>query len=322
MATLRIRLFGSFQIMLGDESSLLNMPPSARILLAFLLLHPNRAHPRDVLAAICWGERPNDQARACLNTALWRLRRALAPANPGEANYLLTTATGEVSFNWESDHWIDLNVFELRTKAFLSRPADTLTPASVEDMEAVLGLYGADLLEGFYEDWALQERERLRLIYLSCLARLLQYYARNNGYEQGLHFGQMILRHDPLREEIHREIMHLHWRAGERDRAVRQFQVCRELLGSELGIPPMPETEALFAQIVSGTAADNQTRQLRASASPGEVSRNLHDALLRLDDARERLDAARREIARAERLVRAFQSEPGQASGTVGLPPA
>lgn len=311
MATLHVRLFGSFQIMLGEETAPLNVPPSARTLLAFLLLQSHRALPRDTLAAVCWGERPNEQARACLNTALWRLRRALAPANAAATDFLLTNGAGEVGFNWDSDHWLDLTVFELQAAAFLAAPTDTLTPACIANMESAVGLYSADLLEGFYEDWALQERERLRLIYLSCLARLMQHHARQDAHQQGLNYGQLILRHDPLREEVHRQVMRLHWRAGERDRAVRQYQLCREVLAAELGIPPMPETEALFAQIVAGSATDAPFAPAGPPAPAG-----LQDALRSIADARARLAAAHRDLNRAERLVLEWQANGGGATKT------
>lgn len=307
MATLRVRLFGSFRIAVDDDASPLNMPPGVRTLLAFLLLQPNRVHQRDELAAVCWAERPNDQARACLNTALWRLRRALGHANTSAGDYLLTTAAGEVSFNWASDHWIDLTVFELHTASFLAMPSDTLTPARVAEMESTVGLYSADLLEGFYDDWALLERERLRLVYLSSLARLMQYHARHNACPQSLHYGHLILRHDPLREEIHRQIMRLHWQAGERDRAIRQYHLCREILADELGVPPMPETQALYAQIMAGVDEGDLAQPpptLAARQSPA----SLQDALQHIVDARERLAAAQRDLDRAERLVQGLQT--------------
>ena len=175
-------------------------------------------------------------------------------------------------------------------------------------MESVLGLYSADLLEGFYEDWALQERERLRLVYLSCLARLMQHHARQNAYQQGLQYGQLILRHDPLREEIHRQVMRLHWRAGERDRAVRQYYVCREILAAELAIPPMPETEALFAQIVAGSSDDPSAPQ-PSTAQP--AADGLQDVLRSIADVSARLEAARRDLNKAERMMLEWHANAG-----------
>jgi DNA-binding SARP family transcriptional activator len=136
----------------------------------------------------------------------------------------------------------------------------------------------------------------------------MQHHARQNACQQGLHYGQLILRHDPLREEIHRQIMRLHWRAGERDRAVRQYHLCREVLAAELGIPPMPETEALFAQIVAGAEEVDPPGQPPA-APP--TSASLQEALNSIADARARLDAARRDLNRAERLVLEWQAGTG-----------
>jgi DNA-binding SARP family transcriptional activator len=47
--------------------------------LAYLILYRNRPHSREVLTGIFWGDHPENRARSCLSTALWRLRKALEP---------------------------------------------------------------------------------------------------------------------------------------------------------------------------------------------------------------------------------------------------
>lgn len=226
------------------------MTPTAQTLLAFLLLQRTFS-PRDVLASLCWGDQPDEQARNCLNTALWRLRRSLDGAQMAPDTYLLTMPTGEVSFNWGSNHWLDVTTFEQAAVPLLNAPASTLTTDQVQGLESALALYTGDLLEGFYDDWALRERERVRGMYLDSLARLMRFHHARGAYAEGLAAGQKLLAHDPLREEIHREMMRLYLKTGERALAVRQYHLCREILADELSILPMAETEALYQQILS-----------------------------------------------------------------------
>ena len=179
----------------------------------------------------------------------------------------------------------------------MRQPITALGATNVQELEQALQLYTGELLEGFYDDWVLRERERLHLLYLNSLARLMCYYRHHQAYEQGLVCGQQILNHDPLREEIHREMMRLYLENGQRALAVRQYETCREALAAELGIPPMEETQALYAQIVP--AADHQWPQFNRVSQPI----NRQQALRQLRLARQGLDEAREQLQRAIQLV-------------------
>jgi DNA-binding SARP family transcriptional activator len=189
------------------------------------------------------------QARNCLNTALWRLRRQLEPQDMSRGTYLLATPAGEIGFNWRSDHWLDVESFEQDAAAALATPLESMDSAQARSLENALRLYIGDLLEGFYDDWALRERERLRCLYLDGLVCLTRYYHDRRAYEEGLQCGQMLLRHEPLCEEIHRVMMRLYAESGQRALAIRQYQICRQILADELGIEPMVETQILYRQI-------------------------------------------------------------------------
>jgi DNA-binding SARP family transcriptional activator len=280
-------LFGRVRVAHDEGSPEIRFTRSAQTLLAFLLLHPHRYHPREVLAELAWGDRPDDQARGALNTALWRLRNLLEPEGTTRGTYLRTTASGEVGFNWDSNHWLDLAVFEKCASCILALPSDAMQPEHARQLETVLPLYDGELLEGFYEDWAVNERERLRDLNLSCLTRLMRYHRRHQAREQSLHYAQEILRLDPLREEIHREAMRLFAENGERALAIRQFEWCRQILTAEMGIAPMPETEALYRQILSGAAPSSLPP--RSNPEPATLSQAL-----------QQLQAARQELAKAQ----------------------
>jgi len=65
-----------------------------------------------------------------------------------------------------------------------------------------------------------------------------------------------VLRHDPLREHVHRQLMRCHYAMGNRPAAIRQFQRCVEILDRELDVPPMAETRVLFNRILEGRWQD------------------------------------------------------------------
>jgi DNA-binding SARP family transcriptional activator len=288
MDSLRIRLFGNVRVRYAGARSPVKLTHSVQALLAYLLLYRHRAHPREVLAGQFWGDYTEERARSALNTTLWRLRRALSPPGEPPGGFILTTDTGEIGINGHSDYWLDVAAFEQQARRLLAGPVEEARPADVAAMEQSLDLYAGDLLEGFYDDWALRERERLRLLHLQCLAHLMLYHRRQGAYEKSLAWGREILYRDPLREEIHREMMRLYLDSGQRALAIRQYQILSEVLAVELGIPPMEETQALYCQMVPVRAPGSQ-------ADPAL----LRQALQQLQQAVQALGSAQGDLQRA-----------------------
>ena len=251
MSSLRICLFGGFQIAHHDDPTANSkITRGVKALLAYLLLFRHRIHPREVLAGLFWGDHSEDRARSCLSTAIWRLRGVLEPEGTPKGTYLVTTSTGEVGFNQESSHWLDVAEFEETLSPCLRQPPRQTEAQDQCKLQGALELYTGDLLEGFYDDWALRERERFRSLYMNSLAHLMHCYKKHKEYEKSLACGQQILDHDPLREEIHREVMRLYQESGQRTMAIRQYRSCCQILEKELGVWPMEETRLLHKEIL------------------------------------------------------------------------
>jgi DNA-binding SARP family transcriptional activator len=260
MNVLQVRLFGQVKVSYDNWLTEVKLTRVVRGLLAYMLLYRHRTHSRDLLAALFWGEQSEEKAHACLNTTLWRLRRILEPDGTPPGKYLVSHHSGEIGFNGQSDYWLDAAILEEQINEILLSPYQSVETSLVEKMEDVLQVYNGELLEGFYDDWALRERERFRILHLNSLAYLMQYKKYQGLYRDGLVYGQQILELDPLREEIQREMIRLLMSSGERAMAIRQYQTYSEMLENELGVEPMGETQALYAQIYSGnetgTSAD------------------------------------------------------------------
>jgi DNA-binding SARP family transcriptional activator len=256
MSALHIHLFGRLRVVGSDGLSEVRVTRAIQRLLAYLLLERHRTHCREKLASLLWNDYAEDRARTCLRTALCRLRRLLESAGLHPETYLLTTPEGEVGFNRESDYWLDVAAFEEHATRVLAQPVDAIAPSGARELEDALHLYTGELLDGLYDDWVLWERERLQRLYLNGLAHLLQYHKHLGVYERSLEFGRTILLHDPLREEIHREMIGLYLESGQRALAVQQYEICRERLAAELSIQPMRETRAMYSRAVSETGRD------------------------------------------------------------------
>ena len=282
MNSLRISLLGIVRVAHRGKHAKSGMGRTVKGLLGYLTLFRHRFHTREVLAGLFWGESNENRARSSLSTTLWRLRKILEPGSTPAGAYLITTPGGDIGFNRESDHWIDVEIFEDRIKSILNRPYNTLDEIEVSQLEHSLRLYKGELLEGFYDDWALRERERLRSLFVKGQIHLLHYYSHHSAWDQGLACAQNILNLDPLREEIHREMMRLYFKNGQRALALKQYEKCRDTLAAELEVSPMEETQILYARISRRKdrelpPSDAQLDIATAHKVLIQLKRNIHD---------------------------------------------
>jgi DNA-binding SARP family transcriptional activator len=241
----------------------------AQRLLGYFLLHRGQAHSRSTLSSLFWGGSPEEQARKCLRTTLWRLRGFLEP-QAGSKGTFLDTAGDEIGFSAHASCWLDVEEFEYLLAGL--PPADAPQAGAAPAERDVLGaltraveLYQGDLLEGWHDEWLLYERERLQGMFLNALRQLMDCHLRQGAYAEALSCGQRILSYDPLLEAVHRDMMRLHCLAGNRPLALRQYRLCHEILARELAIEPMEETTALYTRICESDAAATTGEQ----AHPG-----------------------------------------------------
>lgn len=289
MGILQVGLFGGVRASHTNWRTEIPLTRENQELLAYLLLQRHRVHSREILADIFWGEHSQQKARGSLNTALWKLKKALEPDGIPAGTYLKNSHAGEVGFNKDSQYWLDVEVFERGINPILSRPFETVDDSHLAELHKVLGLYKGDLLEGLYSDWALRERERLRSLYLKSLIFLLQLYAFRGVYERAIAYGQQILDLDPLREEIHREMMTLYVKNGQRALAVQQYEICRSILDKELGIAPMEDTQRLYAQTLNAIEANGSLVISGRQTDIEQAFKQLREASQTIEHAKEQI---------------------------------
>jgi DNA-binding SARP family transcriptional activator len=279
--TVRMRLLGRVSIE-QDGQPPTDLPAKALELLSFLLLHRDRAHSREELAALLWPDAGAALARKYLRQTLWQLQSALAAE-------LLLLRPGWVRIDADADWWLDVDAFERAWEASRDVAGAGLTGMQAHELEEAVVLYRGDLSEGSYSDWCIYERDRLQLTYLAMLEKLMGYCEAQHRYSQGVAYGHRILRHDPAREVTHRQLMRLHYRAGDRTTALRQYERCAEALDRELGLAPTAGTVALRDQI----RADRLDAMVGVDPSGGP----LIELQRRFDQVQESLSALRQHVA-------------------------
>ena len=199
-----------------------------------------------------------------------------------------------MGFNCQSDYWLDIESFESKVEKALGQSTQDLDGSQARELESALQFYERELMEGFYEDWVLRERERIRMLYMTGLLKLTAYYRMNGDFERGIHHAQQILKNDPLREEVHRYIMELYLDSGQRALAVRQYEICESVLHEEMSIRPMDETRALYSQILSGASSSDSSLELDT----------FKQAVNKLELAAQKLDEVKRHLKQVMRMIK------------------
>ncbi|MCB9115044.1 MAG: tetratricopeptide repeat protein [Caldilineaceae bacterium] len=272
MTTLLLKLFGSPQILLGDDPLVVRPRNSikARAILYYLAVLGEPV-TRERLAGLFWSDWPEQKARAYLRGEL----------------HLLGDLKGEYLI--DADGRVGLNLDRCRSDvqrlaAVAGAPAPTL-----EELHAADRAYAGPLLDGIdsmledssplFVEWLRSERDRFEGQFRQILYRLAAACAdEGRMFNVGIDACTRLLAEEPEREEVHRLKMRVLALDGQRAAALKQYDECASALMDELGVPPSAETNALYDRILAGdfdrvTAAPEAARPapFQAIAAPGHL---------------------------------------------------
>ena len=306
MYAIQAHLFGRFRLCFPGKGFVEPEPQKALELLCYLFLNRDRSFPREALANLLWQDVDTPNSRTYLRKALWQLHNILNGTSPGSVGLL------EATPDWvrlvPGEHcWLDISSFEHTFKTVKSVPGRALHLAQADRVEKAVELYRGEILEGWYQEWCLCERERFQHMFLSLVDKLTDYMEATREYEKGIAYASRLLTFDRAHERTHRKLMRLKYLAGDRTAALRQFQLCTEVLQEELSVEPARSTVELYRSIRSdddcgsiGTAQANPPLEVESRVLPGLLDR--------LGEIEESLHALRgdirREIARELRGIK------------------
>ncbi|MCB8978726.1 MAG: hypothetical protein H6657_14995 [Ardenticatenaceae bacterium] len=253
MSLLSVSLFGRFQTWSNNKQVLLDIEGrKEQELLCYLLTYRNRPHSREVLANLLWHDSSSTRSKSYLRKALWQLQNALESLVKSLSSPLLLVESDWIQLNTSTELWLDVEEFEKAFNLVQGISGATLDPMQVQALKNALDLYQGELLENWYQNWCLYEREKFKHLYLTMQDKLLDHYEARHDYEAGLVHGLRILQHDQARERTHRRLMRLLYLKGDRTAALRQYERCVSALEEELGVKPSQRTISLCERIKQG----------------------------------------------------------------------
>jgi DNA-binding SARP family transcriptional activator len=271
---LEIHAFGKLR--LGYQQTILGHFPTRQVeeLLGFLLLNPQIHYSREKLITLLWPDVDVVNGRHRFSIVLSRLRKMFQHLVIPFDDVIHSTREWvcfdpQRPFFFDRDHFIQNCQDGFRS--------DNLTQRE-KLLQTAVDLYRADLMEGIYADWCLSEREYLSRLRLRALGQLMFCCMQRYAYDAAIEHGHAILVEDPLREETHRALMLCYHHQGRSDLAIRQYNICADLLLSEFKELPLSDTTALYSNIM-----ENRARLSLIQAPPGKKQ----DLLLALDAFRQ-----------------------------------
>lgn len=234
---LRLTVLGSPSFSIDDTPVVAFNSNKTRALLVYLALM-GREQTRPALAGLFWGDLPEEKAQTNLRKSVANLKKLVG-------DWLLITRQ-TIGMRPNAELWIDAREFEGLSSAE--------NPTSLQQAAT---LYHGDFLDGFYlpdapefEHWVLAQRTRWRELLLNTLHQLIQHHERQRDYTVGIQYAQRLLALEPWREEVHRQLMWLYVRSGQRSAALAQFERCQAVLWDELGVEVSAETSFLHNRIL------------------------------------------------------------------------
>jgi DNA-binding SARP family transcriptional activator len=238
----RMGLFGGF--ILEYQDTLVKVS-SVRMqtLLAYLALHRSEMPTRQRLAFLLWPDSSESQAFTNLRTLLHRLQSVLPKDTP-----LIQVDLQAITWNPSAGISLDVADFE---EAILRAAQTGDDTATCEALEHAAACYTGDLLPDCYDDWALEERERLRQLLLTALEQLVSLLEQRRNYGTAIAHANRLVRLDPLNEAAYLTIMRLHTVKGDRASALRVYHTCATTLQSELASAPGAALHAAYERLLA-----------------------------------------------------------------------
>lgn len=241
---LRVRCFGAFEVALGDA----RIPPTAFArrgaiaLLKMLVLEGGRPISQGALAERFWSDVTPDAAANRVHGLVHALRAAIEPEHRARRWRYVLAREDVYSFDVEAAD-VDVARFRRLLRHAHARPNDATATAALEE---AVSLYRGDLFDDEpLADWCDAERFALREQCVDALQTLARGHAAHGRDELSIELLRRALAMDPLREDLHRELVGALVRARRPKEARDQYRQCVRVLKDELDADPAPETRRL-----------------------------------------------------------------------------
>jgi WD40 repeat protein/basic membrane lipoprotein Med (substrate-binding protein (PBP1-ABC) superfamily)/DNA-binding SARP family transcriptional activator len=248
---LQICCLGQFQV--KTDGKLVEIPSRpVQSLFAYLALNAGLAHRREKLAGLIWPDSNDENARSYLRQGLWRIHKALDAAGTAWQDYFQIDDI-HISIGLQSGAFIDAH--------FLAHP-NSGDGWTIADLEKHVQVYKGELLPGFYDEWVILERERLRSAYDQKMKLLLEQLEVGQYWEELVEWSERWIATGHVPEPAYRALMIAHAQQENVTALNIAYQRCQKSLAEELGVPPSVELHEIYQKLLRGEKQTPAPKQL------------------------------------------------------------
>lgn len=248
---LKIYMFGDFRVVFNNQT-LLFPTRETQSLFAYLILNRDRCFDRSLIGEQFFPDLSFNNARKRLRNCIWRIRSVFESVG-ADSNSFLTISNRDIGFRSDCNYWLDIERFENVIEKKSPKVFKSLNEKSVVELQNCLTFYRGDLLESIDDQWCFWERERLKVLFLRGLEKLMNHHLDSAEWHRAIGVAIRIIGSDPLREHVYRNLMRSYYAIGDRPAALMEYQKCANILQKELDVLPMKSTQKLKLAIENET---------------------------------------------------------------------
>ncbi len=249
-AHLRLVTLGALRLVDAEGRDVAHGHRKLLALLAYLARRAPRAVAREELAALMWGERREENARASLRQALFQLKRVLGDVLEVGPDSVVLRTDG-----------LQVDAFALESAVAAGRYRDAALSWNGEFLAGAEDAGGES-----FRAWLEGERARLRRLLTRALEELTADAAKRGAWQDAVSWAERWADSMPLDERPHRRLIELLSLAGRTVEAISQHAGYVARVRAEFGAGPSEDFLRLGKQL-ERRARDGEARSTSAAAA-------------------------------------------------------
>jgi DNA-binding SARP family transcriptional activator len=224
-------------------------------LLKYVVTERHRVAASDQIAEALWPEAGQSESRSRLRYYVHMLREKIEPdrARRSPSRFVIARRGGYIL---DTDRvWIDADAFEREARAGLAAFAQGSIEPAARHLRDALRLYQDRFLaDDLYDDWALDERERLHELAGRALRVKVEIQMQQGRLEAAADHARRLAEMEPFDTDVQKMFIDICLRRGRRSEAFRRYAVLRKRMLASFGQEPDFDLAEMESRVNAGSA--------------------------------------------------------------------
>ena len=241
----RLKLFRGYEEITKDEWK----REKARELFLLFIVNWQDMLSRDYICDKLWPESDLESAEQSFKVVLNSLKNTLEPERkPRQKPFFINRRNTHYGLNPEAGYFYDVEEFE----NLIAKGQNAVnTDEEIDYYLEAKDLYRGDFLEKEdYYLFAVDERERLKNLYLNTMDRVISYYYKKEKYEECISYCNEALQIDLAWEKAYYYLMRSYLKLNRRSMAIKTYKRCERVLADELSVKPGENIQQIYNELI------------------------------------------------------------------------